>query len=131
MKLLMMVVLFFAYGTFASLYHGEAGNAVAFPTFDPPEINFQEIPAGCGGFADCIEYVGNIIINVVLGVIYIVLLIARLVIFMVQFLAVLAANAFVGIDGVPPWANGLLIVLFGTATGIIAFKAFRKGDTEA
>jgi di/tricarboxylate transporter len=131
MKLLGIFFIFLAYGVFVAMYNtGESESAPDFPVFDAPEANFVDIPDDCSGFFDCTEYVGNVLKNIVLGVIYVVLLIVALLVFIIAFLALVAESAFSGIEGMPGWANALIVGVLGAAIAIIAYRAFRQGDTD-
>lgn len=120
-----------AYGVFVAVYESDTSAAATFPTFNPPSIAFEEIPDGCGGFFDCTEFVGKVIVNIVLGVVYFVLLIVALLVFIVAFLAIVASSAFTGIDGMPAWGNAIILGIFGAALAVIIFKMTRKGDSSA
>jgi hypothetical protein len=130
LNLLALIFFFISYGLFVGLYNGAETGEYDFPTFDAPEIDFENIPASCSGFTDCIEYVGKVFINFVLGIVYVVLLIAEIVLVLVELLVLIANNSFEGFEGAPEWFNALILAMMAAALIIIIYKAIRKGDTD-
>lgn len=134
MKLDLLVILFVLIawsGVKAMMLNAEEPDAVIFPTFDVPDLDFETIPNGCGGFTDCIEYVGNIIVNFVLGVVFVVLVLFELIGFIIEFVAILVTVGFEPLEGAPALVNVLLAVPTAAGIAIIIYKAIRKGDTDA
>lgn len=109
----------------------QLGTTPTFPTFLAPSIDFQDVPDSCGGFTDCIEFVGKIIVNLVLGVVFLILIVVSMLIFLVALIAILSASAVTGIEGAPDWFNIIIVVIFGSIVGIIIYRSLRKGDTAA
>lgn len=134
MKLDLMVILFVLIawaGVKAMMLNADEPDSVVFPTFTAPDLDFREIPESCGGFTDCIEYVGNIIVNFVLGIVFVILVVFGLIAFILEFVALLVTVGFEPLDGAPSFVNVLLAIPTAAGIAIIAFKALRKGDTEA
>lgn len=130
MNLAALIFTFLAYGLFVAMYQGDSTGESTFPAFEAPEVEFEDLPASCGGFTDCIEYVGNVIKNVVLGFVYAILLIVAIIRLIVELLVLIVASAFTGFDGAPEWLNILVATFFGIATAITIYRALRKGDTD-
>jgi hypothetical protein len=131
LNLLSLFVTFLGYGLILAVYNGTGTTAQVFPTFDAPNVSFENIPSGCSGLTDCTEYVGKVIVNIALSVVYIVLLVVELVSFMVALFILITTNAFEGIEGVPAWFNALLLGIMGAATAIVIYKSIRSGETDA
>lgn len=131
MKILAIALIYLSYGMFVAMYNGEQTDEQIFPTFASPAVEFEEIPSGCGGFGDCLEYIGRVITNIVLAVVFVVLFLAALIVFFAELLVIIGANAFEGVEGAPQEFNILVLAFFGLALGIAIFRAFRKGDTAA
>src|SRR5688572_8759704 len=83
-----IVLTFLFYGMFVTLYESGTVDESTFPTFSAPSIVFEDIPPSCGGFTDCIEYVGKILVNFVLGIIFVVLLIVSVIVLLVALLVI-------------------------------------------
>lgn len=131
MNLLQIFFIFLVYGLFGAMYNNETSVENTFPTFQAPPVEFATLPTGCGGFFDCTEYVGKVLVNIVLGVVYFVLLVVEILRVLVAIIILIATNAFTGIEGTPAWLNPIILGTFGVAISIIAFKAVRSGDTDS
>jgi hypothetical protein len=118
-------------GVKAMMLNADEPESVTFPEFDAPDIEFNDLPDSCGGFTDCIEFVGNIIVNLVLGVVFVVLFLLALIIFVIEFVALLATIGFEPLDGAPAFVNVLLAVPTAAGIAIILYRMLRKGDTNA
>lgn len=130
MNLAAIVATFLFYGMFITLYESGTVDESTFPTFDAPGIEFETIPDSCSGFTDCIEYVGNILVNFVLGIIFVVLLIVAIIVLLVELLIVASTNAFTGAEGLPIWLNAGITAIFGIALAVVIYRMVRKGDTD-
>lgn len=102
-----------------------------FPTLDVPDFEFQDLSAGCGGFTDCIEFVGYVIYNIGLGIIFLVLLLINLVVYIFDILTLIIEINFTGIEGAPTFINAILALPFAASIAIIIFKLVRKGSSDA
>lgn len=138
MKITTVVFIFIAYGIFQVLYFqgtSQSVDAAEFevgtPTFDAPVIEFIDLSAGCGGFTDCIEYVGGVLYNLVAGVIFLVLFIIELILFIIEFTVFMVTVTFTGVNGAPWWINSMIIGFFSVTISIIIYKLFRKGESAA
>lgn len=129
--LLITFVLIAWTGVKAMMLNADDPDSVEFPTFDSPDVEFETLPSSCGGFTDCIEFVGLIIVNLVLAVVFIILFLIALIAFVIEFVALLATVGFEPLDGAPAFVNVLLAVPTAAGIAIILFKMLRKGDTNA
>lgn len=132
MSILQILFIIVSFAVVKGLIINEA-NSTAFelPTFTPPSITFQDVPDSCGGFTDCIEYIGDLLTNVVLGVIYLILFIVELVRYIGLLTIFIAQNAFQGVDGAPDWLNLLMSTPLIAGTAIIIYKLARSGEDDA
>jgi len=131
MNLMVIFTTFLLYGLFVAAFNGETSTENAFPSFQEPSVDFYPIPDSCGGFADCIEYVGRIITNFVLGVVYVVLLLVEIIRVLVALIVLVVTSAFTGVDGAPTWFNNSVVGMFGVSTILIIYKSIRSGSTDA
>lgn len=133
MKLLPIFFLFVAFAIFKVLVisAGETETEIDFPTFEVPVFEPRDLSGGCGGFTDCIEYVGAVIQNIGEGLIFIILFIIEILAFLFALIALILSNSFEGIDGAPWWVNLLLQTPLLAAVTIILYKLIRKGDSSA
>lgn len=104
---------------------------INFPTLDTPDIDFIDVSAGCGGFTDCIEYIGAILYNFVAGVIFLILFIINLLIYIFALLAILISVSFTGIDGAPWQFNTFIITVNAAVIALIIFFLIRSGKSDA
>lgn len=104
---------------------------LVFPTFDTPEFTFIDLSGGCGGFTDCIEYVGAVVYNIGLGLIFLVLFLIELIAYVFELFALIVTVQFTGIPGAPSWVSVLMGLPLIAGIAIIIFKMARKGDTNA
>lgn len=132
MNLVAIAVSFLAYSLFVAMYNQDTSeDAPEFPTFDPPGVDFQNIPNDCSGLFDCTEFVGKVLVNIVLGVVYVVLLLVEIIRLLVEITTLILLSAFSGIEGVPAWFNTLIVGAFAVMTVVVIYKSVRKGDTDS
>lgn len=131
-NVLAIVFIFLAFTLFKILFINELGNEpeIIFPTLETPAFNFIDLSDGCGGFTDCIEYVGAVIYNIGLGLIFLVLFIVSLIVYIFELFAIIIEANFTGIEGAPWYFNLLLTFPFGFAISVILYKMVRRGSTE-
>jgi hypothetical protein len=104
---------------------------IQFPTFDTPNISFRDVSQGCGGFVDCIEYVGAVLYNVAGGVIFIILFLIELIQFTVAMFVLLTSTSFAGIDGAPWQFNVVITVISGALLALLLYFMVRSGKGNA
>jgi hypothetical protein len=104
---------------------------LVFPTFDTPDFEFIDLSGGCGGFTDCIEYVGAVIYNIGLGLIFLILFLVELLSYIFELLVLIFTIQFTGISGAPGWLNIILALPIVGALAIIVYTMARKGNTSA
>lgn len=132
MKFLTIFFIFIAF-TLAKILILNEGNTepIVFPSFDAPDFDFIDLSGGCGGFTDCIEYVGAVLYNIGLTIIFLVLFIVELVTYVFELFALLLQVTFTGIDGAPFWINILLATPFAAAVALIIFRMSGGGEAES
>lgn len=131
MKIIAVIFIFLSFTIFkAMVLETTQPDSFDIPTLDFPDLEFNELPDGCGGFTDCIEYVGNIIVNLVLGVVYVVLLLFNLVVFIAALFVLVGEVTITGIEDAPAWVNLIIFTPYLGIVGIILFKLIRKGDAS-
>lgn len=133
MKIGEILFILTAFSIIKLLILNTSGNspAVTFPSLETPDIEFLDLSAGCGGFTDCIEYVGAVLYNIGAGVIFIVLFIIELLVYLFQLFGLIISAAFTGIEGAPFWVNALLTLPFSAAIAFILYKLIRSGKSES
>lgn len=132
MKLVAILTIFLLYAMVkAMILSDDPETEIDLPAFEEPDQEIDDIPGGCGGFTDCIEFLGEVITGFVQAIIYVVQLIINLVTYFIEFLIFIVTATFTGVDGAPAWLNFILTVGPALGLAIIVFKAFRKGDTDA
>lgn len=132
MKIVFIIFVFLAFTLAKILVINESTESpsIIFPTFDAPALDFIDLSAGCGGFVDCLEYIGAVIYNIGLGLIFLVLFIIELVGYIFELFALLINVTFTGVDGAPFWINALMTTPFLAAIAFILYKLIRKGSSE-
>lgn len=133
MKIVTIIFIYaaYAFGKLLIINSTTPLTPVELPVLVTPDFEFRDLSAGCGGFVDCIEYVGAVLYNIGLGIIYLVLLLVALTVYIIQFIAVLVAVSFVGFGGdAPAWLNALAILPFAAALGLIIYKLIRRGSSN-
>lgn len=132
MKLIAIIFTLFAFALAKSMILNTAEpGALEFPTLDFPDANFDALPTGCGGFTDCIEYVGTVLVNLVLGIVFVVEVIFALILFVIEVFVLLATVGFTGVEGAPTWINALLVLPFVVGIGLVFYRLVRSGASEA
>lgn len=132
LKLLEITFVFLAFSIVKALFLAQVTEfTVEFPTLDVPEFDFVETGGGCGGFSECLEFIGFVLRNIAIAVIDTVELLFSLTVFFFEFVAVVTDVLFTRIDGVPFYID---LVLFGGYTAALAialYRAIKSGDAEA
>lgn len=130
-KLGYILYVFLAFGLFELLYFGAGGAAASFtiPTLEIPDFEFVDLSTGCGGFVDCIEYVGAVIYNIGLGIIFLVLFLIRLFVYVIEIVVLITDLMFTGFEGAPAIINVLITTPFYMSVALIVYRLLRKGDS--
>lgn len=133
MKLLTIIFIFVAWTVVKGAIQSDISGTpiVTFPTFDPPEFDFRDLSGGCGGFADCIEYVGAVLYNLGQIIRVPIEFLIEVLQYIVEFIQLVVEIQFTGIDGAPTIINVLLTVPFFAAIALIIFNAIRRGKTAS
>lgn len=133
MKIGFILFVFLAYAMAKVLILNESQGqpAIDFPTLDIPSFDFVDLSGGCGGFVDCIEYVGAVLLNMTLGIIFIVLLLINLIVYVFEVIGKILSLTFEGIEGAPFWVNALVVTPFLAALGVVIFKLIRSGESNS
>lgn len=132
MKVLQIAFILLAFSTAKILVITEGGEAeITFPTFTAPDFQFIDLSGGCGGFTDCIEYVGAVLYNIGLGIIFLVVLLANLITYIFEIIVLLIEIQFLGVEGAPWWINTLMSFPLLAGMGFIIFKLVRSGKSES
>lgn len=105
--------------------------ATVFPVLASPDIDFIDVGSGCGGFADCIEYVGAVLFNIGAGIIFLVLFFINLLVFVFELFTILIDVSFTGIDGAHWTINLVLITLNSAILALMIFAMIRAGRQSA
>ncbi len=108
-----------------------AGASLDFPELEIPDRDFEDLSGGCGGFTDCIEYVGAVIKNIGVGIIVFVELVFNLVVYAFALFSLMVVLSVSGIDGAPWYVNAILTTPFVAALSIIIYKMIRSGQSES
>lgn len=133
MKVMALVFILLSFNIFKVLYANENPNVpnITFPTFTPPTFSPKNVTDGCGGVADCIRFIGNVIYNIGAGIVFVILFVLDLIVYIFKLFALIIAQSFQGINGAPFWFN----LIVGTMNlGFIAFilyRLFRSGESSA
>lgn len=104
---------------------------IELPVLDIPTFNFIDLSGGCGGFTDCIEYVGAVIYNVGLTIIAILQLIFELITYVIELGALILDYGLEGIAGAPTWLNLIIGTFLALNLSVIIFRMARTGDSNA
>lgn len=102
------------------------------PVFNLPQVVFQNLTGGCGGFIDCTEYLADVLLNIGAGIIFLVLFIIALVVYIIDLVIFITELTFTGFgEGTPWYVDVLATAPFFLAIGFIFYKLGRKGDSES
>lgn len=117
----------------AEIENSVTPNTVTFPTFTAPTTSaFVDVTGGCGGFTECLEFIGFVVYDIALSIFYILALVVALVLYIVALLAILVAVNFTGFGpDAPVIVNVLTALPFVAGITIIIFKLARSGSSEA
>jgi hypothetical protein len=131
-KMIEIVWVFVAFTVIKALILAQSASvALDFPTLELPEAEFHDLSAGCGGFVDCIEFLGFVLMNIAESILFVVKLLVSLVVFVFGLFVFTFEVLFGTIDGAPGWLNGLLFAPYIVALSLIIYKMIRKGSTDA
>lgn len=132
MKTVQLVFILLGYLVFQILFVGSGGaeDPIIFPTFDVPDFEFIDLSSGCGGFTDCIEYVGAVIYNIGLGIIFLILFLIELITFVFDLFALIVEINFTGFNGAPWWVNLMFTVPLGAIIALLIYRMARSGETD-
>lgn len=132
MKIMYIIFVFLVYSVLTIMVINDNADrpVITFPTIDIPSFEFRDLSGGCGGFVDCIEYVGAVLFNIGLGIIFLVLFIVNLFVFLFALIALLLKVAFTGINGAPWWFNTIIVTLFLGSISIIVYRLTRSGASN-
>lgn len=103
--------------------------AISFPELDVPSFEFRDLSLGCGGFTDCIEYVGAVFYNIGLGLIFIVLLLVNLLVYIFEIFVLVINIMFAEIGG-PWWVDTIMLIPYFLIFGVIIYKMVHSGSSE-
>lgn len=132
MKLLEITFVFLAFTIVKALFLASVTEfTVEFPTLEVPEFEFVETGGGCGGFSECLEFIGFVLRNIAIALIDTVELLFNFTIFFFDFLGVVTDILFTDIDGLTFYLDLLLFGVYTAALAIILYRAFKSGETEA
>lgn len=131
MKLVALIFIYLVWAIFLITYANtsESIPAVVFPTLESPDIDFIDVSDGCGGFIDCLEYIGAVLFNIGAGIIFLVLFIINLIVYVFQILAILLEVSFTGIDGAPWQFNTTISTVSAAIIAMLVFRLIRSGKS--
>lgn len=133
MKLLTIIFIFVSWTVVKGAIQSDLAGTpiVTFPVFETPTFEFIDLSGGCGGFTDCLEYIGAVIYNIGLGLIFLVLFLVELIQYIIAFFQLVIQIQFTGIPGAPYIVNVLLTTPFLAAIALIIYNATRRGRTAS
>jgi hypothetical protein len=147
MRFVALLFLLVAFGFVKGLIlSAESGAELDFPEFATPTISGDcstvnasasstcieifDLSGGCGGFTDCIEYVGNLIWNIGAYFIWLVLFIISLVAFVVNLAVLMGTLLFDPIPGAPSWVSLLINAVLPATLAIKIYRLIREGSDD-
>lgn len=132
MKITQLVVLIVSYVLVSALIVNSTSGAepVEIPTLDVPEFDFINVTAGCGGFVDCIEYVGAVIYNIGLTIVAIIQLAFAFVGFIFAISVLIITYGVEGVAGAPAAVNVVIGGYLGITIALAIYRAIRSGKTN-
>lgn len=124
-----LIFVYLCFGIFQIMYANtnEELPGTVFPTLESPDITFIDVGNGCGGFTDCIEYVGAVLFNIGAGLIFLVLFIINLLVFVFELFTILIEVSFTGIDGAHWTINLVLVTMNSALLALLIFAMIRAG----
>lgn len=134
MNLAGLVFALIAYSVLKFMIIGDVGGqpqpeVPEFGQFDA-NVDFRTIPSSCDGFTDCIEYVGDIIVNIVIGFVKLIEFIMNIIAYVVQLFIFLAQINIATIPDAPWYINILLLTPLTFLLTLLIFKLIRRGDDD-
>jgi hypothetical protein len=128
--LLFIVTMFTA--TKAMIINEDAEVAlIVFPTFDPPgDFAFRDLSGGCGGFVDCIEYVGAVIYNVALAPVFVISFLIGVITYVFALFALFIEVTFTGVEGAPWWLNLAISLPILASLAVILYRMVPIGGEK-
>jgi hypothetical protein len=132
MKILAIFFVLISFNLFKIVYNDstDSGPVIEYPTLNLPEFNPIDVSGGCGGFVDCIEYVGAVLYNLALGIIFVVEFLIRIFVYIFQLIILVVQQTFTGIEGAPLVINVLITLPYAAGIGFIIYKLVRSGESE-